>query len=78
MIDQTTATSFTDIFGRNEFSCKQALSNSFYFVSGFLTLLGKINSVQTNGGDDHAEHALKTNLACIFLEHFLFIKIIER
>ena len=25
--------SFIDIFGQNEFSCKQALSNSFYLTS---------------------------------------------
>ena len=30
---QTTKISFTDIFGQNEFSCKQALSNSFYLTS---------------------------------------------
>ena len=29
---QTTKISFIDIFGRNEFSCKQAFSNSLYLT----------------------------------------------
>ena len=37
-----------------------------YFVTGFLTLSGKVNGVQTSAGHDKREHAL-TNLACIFL-----------
>ena len=32
------------------------------FVTGFLTLLGK-----TNAGHCNTEHALTTNLACVFL-----------
>ena len=38
-----------------------------YFVTGFLTLLVKASGIQTNVGHDKTEHALTTNLACIFL-----------
>ena len=37
------------------------------FVTGFLTLLAKTNAVQTNAGHCNTEHALTTNLACVFL-----------
>ena len=74
---QTTKISFTDIFGRNEFSCNQDLSNSFYLtLLHSLPLSGKTNGVQTNIGHENTEHAWTTNLACIFLYHFLFIWII--
>ena len=70
---QTTEKSFIDISGWNEFSCKEALSNSFYLTSlpVFWTLSGKTNGIQTNTGHNNTEHALTTNLACIFVEHFL-------
>ena len=66
---QTTKIQFIDNFGRNEFSCKQALNSSYSITSllVFFTLLGKTNSAQTNAGDDKTEHALITNLAAIFL-----------
>ena len=55
---QTTKISFTDIFGRKEFSCKQDLSNSFYLTSlHSLPLLEKTNGVQTNIGHENTEHA---------------------
>ena len=38
-----------------------------YFVTGFLTLLRKTNGIQTNAGHENTEHALTTNLTCIFL-----------
>ena len=41
-----------------------------YFITSFITLLGKTNGVQTNAGHDNTEHALTTNLTCIFLYHF--------
>ena len=41
--------------------------NLSYFLTGFLTLSGKTNGVQTNAGHGNTEHALTTNLACIFL-----------
>ena len=37
------------------------------FVTGYLTLLEKINGIQTNAGHANTEYTLKTNLACIFL-----------
>ena len=45
---RTTKISFIGIFGQNEFSCKQALCKSFYlfFITVFLTMSGKTNSVQ--------------------------------
>ena len=59
--------SFIDIFGQNEFSCKQALNNLSYFATLFLTWSGKTNGAQINAGHGNTEHALTTNLACIFL-----------
>ena len=68
---QTAEISFIDIFGRNEFLCKQALSNSFYVTSlpAFWPYRGETNGFQTNAG-----HTLTANLACIFLHHFVFVR----
>ena len=41
-----------------------------YFITSFSTLYRRRNSVQTNTDHDNTEHALTTNLACVFLYHF--------
>ena len=45
-------------------SKKSSLS---YFITGFLTVLGKTSGVQTNAGHENTEHTLTTNLAYIFI-----------
>ena len=49
-----------------------------YFLTGFITLLEKTNGFQTNTRLDNTEYALTTNSACLFLQHFLFIRRSER
>ena len=68
MIEVTTEISFTGIFRQSKFSYKQAQSNSFYLtlLPVFLSCQGK-NGIQTKAERDNKKHALKTNLACIFL-----------
>ena len=52
----------------------QSLSNSFC-----LTLIPlKTNCIQNKRWADDTEHALTTNLACIFFKHLLFIRRNER
>ena len=41
-----------------------------YFITSFSTLYRRRNGVQTNTDHDNTEHALTTNLACVFLYHF--------
>ena len=45
--------------------------NLSYFVTGFLTLSGKTNGIETNAGHDNTEHALTTNLAYFWNIFFL-------
>ena len=52
----------SNIFGQNEFSCKQNLSNS---TSLPVFLSWKTNGVQTNAGHDNTEHALTINLVFV-------------
>ena len=59
--------SFIDVFRRNEFSSKQALSNSFYLTLLPIFKLYWRNGIQTNAGHNNTQYALTTNLACIFL-----------
>ena len=65
---QTTAISFFWQF-RAKWILMQTGHKQFilcYFVTGFLTLSGKTNGIQTNAGHDNTEHASAINLAYMF------------
>ena len=40
-----------------------------YFISGFLSLSGKRNGIQTNNGHDNTENALATNFTLFIRRH---------
>ena len=61
---KTALTNETEIF--QSFIINQYVNRCNYNFLCFSTLLGKTNGVHTNARHDNTEHALTTNLACIF------------